>query len=467
MEIGVVLRAAVVDLNSLDATMAVVGAAGFGVTASVAWALLVPRLSRRAMTAATRTFAILFVAQAALYALHEWAESRLLPWSDMLHAATEPYGPDSEFGLRVTWALVVLPTAAVVAAFLVQRLARWSANVAVAGSVAATFVLMIGPGIPGRAAADAMPAAAAPTISHDPEPYRQTSHVLFTHMRNDADRGDLAIAAADAPDASRATLAMPCTRVSFGGSRGICLTTRQGLPTRHEAVIFDAGFVPVRTLPLDGAPSRTRVSTDGRYGSITVFVVGEAHGYGGLFSTKTTIVDMRSGDVIGDLEQFTTYRDGARIRAADFNFWGVTFARDSNTFYATLRTGTRNYLVRGDISRRKTTVIHEDVECPSLSPDDRLIAFKRVDGPTSRSWKLHVLDLSTMTDRPIAAAVQYVDDQAEWLDDSHVLYAIPRWGSADVWVAPVDGNGSAHVLIHDAASPIVVRTAAQESAIQN
>ena len=116
------------------------------------------------------------------------------------------------------------------------------------------------------------------------------------------------------------------------------------------------------------------------------------------------LLDVRRESVIGDLEQFTIVRDGRRFKAADFNFWGVTFAAsDSNTFYATLRTGTTHYLVRGNIAERRATVIADDVECPSLSPDERRIAFKRRVGPAASSWRLYVLDLATMTSRIIAA----------------------------------------------------------------
>jgi hypothetical protein len=57
---------------------------------------------------------------------------------------------------------------------------------------------------------------------------------------------------------------------------------------------------------------------------------------------------MASGEVLTDLEHFTTWKDGARFHAADFNFWGVTFSRDSNMFYASLGTKGTTYLVRGD-----------------------------------------------------------------------------------------------------------------------
>lgn len=200
-----------------------------------------------------------------------------------------------------------------------------------------------------------------------------------------------------------------------------------------------------------------RVAADGRVAAITVFVTG--HGYGSSFSTKTTLVDMASGDALGDLEEFTTWRNRTRIKADDFNYWGVTFGRDSNNFYATLGSAGKTYLVRGDLALRKLTVLYEGVECPSVSPDERLIAFKKRLGTTAGSWRLAILDLKTMTERLLASESRNVDDQAEWLDNDRLLYALPRPNSAvtDVWVAPVEAAGPARVFIPGAESPAVVR----------
>ena len=64
-----------------------------------------------------------------------------------------------------------------------------------------------------------------------------------------------------------------------------------------------------------------------------------------------------------------------------------------------------------------------------------------------------------MSDRPLDAESRYVDDQVEWLDNDHVLYAIQRPSSAasDVWVAPTDGSGPSRLFLSEASSPIVVR----------
>ena len=84
-------------------------------------------------------------------------------------------------------------------------------------------------------------------------------------------------------------------------------------------------------------------------------------------------------------------------QSEDFNFWGVTFsAEDSNRFYATVRSAGKTYLLEGDVGERTMTVLRENVECPSLSPDGTRIAFKKLTDGLIGQWRLHVLDLATM-----------------------------------------------------------------------
>ena len=123
-------------------------------------------------------------------------------------------------------------------------------------------------------------------------------------------------------------------------------------------------------------------------------------------------------------------------------------------------TNNKRYLVRGDVARRSVVVLHENVECPALSPDNRLLAYKKRVGGDLSPWRFYVLDLATMTERPIAAETRSIDDQLEWLDNDHVLYATARSSQSpilDVWVAPLSGTDSASPLIFEAQSPIVVR----------
>ena len=171
------------------------------------------------------------------------------------------------------------------------------------------------------------------------------------------------------------------------------------------------------------------------------------------------MIDLSSGDEIGELEQFATWRNGVRFRAVDFNFWGVTLARDGNTFYASLRTAGATYLVRGELALRKLTLVRDGVECPALSPDDRRLAYKKRVGPSPDAWRLHVLDLATNVERILSGETRYIDDQVEWLDTERVLYAVPRRTTAisDVWVAPIDGSAAPRIFLPEAESPVVVR----------
>ena len=166
------------------------------------------------------------------------------------------------------------------------------------------------------------------------------------------------------------------------------------------------------------------MSRDGRWGAVTMFVTGHAYADAGSFSTQTTLIDLRSGTAAGELESFTTSRRGRVVTAEDVNYWGVTFAADGDTFYATMATGGRTYLVRGSIHDRTLRTLHENVECPSLSPDGTRIAYKkRIDGGGDEPWRLTVLDLATMRETPLGETAGF-DDQAEWLDDEHVLYGL-------------------------------------------
>jgi hypothetical protein len=165
----------------------------------------------------------------------------------------------------------------------------------------------------------------------------------------------------------------------------------------YGATVFDGDFQPLHQLRLSGVPSRVRVAPDGRRAAITVFVSG--HSYAASdFSTRTSFVDLRTGELVLDnMETFTVRRDGDVIKAADFNFWGVTFARDGNRFYATLGTRGQTYLIEGNLERREARVVHAGIECPALSPDNTRVAFKKRTGGviTAVTWRLSVLDLAT------------------------------------------------------------------------
>jgi WD40-like Beta Propeller Repeat len=241
---------------------------------------------------------------------------------------------------------------------------------------------------------------------------------------------------------------LACERVYFAAGQGICMAVAAS-GVDYEARTFDASLQTRGTIRLGGLPSRARISADGRYGAMTVFVSGDSYlGNSGAFSTRTYLVDMASSEVLAQLEQFSVERDGRPLDAVDFNFWGVTFdPRDSDRFYATLATGGHHYLVEGSIGGRRVRVLRDGVECPSLSPDGRRIAFKSRIGDETR-WRLRVLDLATLEDHPLAEQ-RSIDDQPEWLDDDTLVYSDGR----NVYTVPADGSGEPRLLVRDATSP--------------
>jgi hypothetical protein len=75
-------------------------------------------------------------------------------------------------------------------------------------------------------------------------------------------------------------------------------------------------------------------------------------------------------------------------------------------------------------------------------------------------WRLHILDLNT-GHKAIVNETRSVDDQAEWLDNDHLLYGLPRniagSASTDIWLARADGTGEPRMFLANASSPCVVR----------
>ena len=303
-----------------------------------------------------------------------------------------------------------------------------------------------------------------PTVSARPQ--ARTPIFLVRHTGLDQSYGALAAESGIDSSATRQATSMHCENVHFAGGRGVCLDARRGAITTYSAVLFDDRFQPTLTLSLSGIPSRTRVSPDGRYAATTVFVSG--HSYAGTdFSTETQIFDSISGKpVVANLEQMEVWSKGSRLQSPDFNFWGVTFTSDRNRFYATLGTGGIAYLVEGDIAAHKVTVLKEGVECPSLSPNNTRVAFKkRVPGDGLAKWRLYVLDLATLTEAPVAES-RFIDEQVEWLDDDHILYTqvdetARSKAVTNVWVVPADGSGEPAIVLREAASPTLARRAAE------
>jgi hypothetical protein len=288
------------------------------------------------------------------------------------------------------------------------------------------------------------------------EPSHSRARLIALNMRNSPNLGKVEYAPLDqVEEAHRTPTDLRCERIYFAANQGICLEREIHLfSAQTVAILLDGTFRPRFTLRTDGIPSRARISPDGRYAAFTVFLTGHSYADAQL-STATLLLNMDQGTTIANLEEFQVWKDGKLITAPDFNYWGVTFESDSNFFYATLRTGGTTYLVHGDIRARSNSVVYQGVECPALSPDGTRLAFKKL--VSSNHWRLTVLDLSSLREIPLAET-RSVDDQAEWLDNHHVLYAIvddAPWMS--IMVVPSDGTGRPQIFARGAACPVVAR----------
>ncbi|HWI37119.1 MAG TPA: FTR1 family protein [Burkholderiales bacterium] len=87
---------------------------GLGLAAALAgaWSRFGHRVDLALFFRVTSMFLLLFAVQLLIYAFHESTEANLLPIDNAYwHIATEPYGPEGEYGAMLTYALVLVPAA--------------------------------------------------------------------------------------------------------------------------------------------------------------------------------------------------------------------------------------------------------------------------------------------------------------------------------------------------------------------
>lgn len=307
-----------------------------------------------------------------------------------------------------------------------------------------------------RQAAVVADAPPVPTVA--PSAVEQGPRIVFRSTLLGEGYGLVAMTPLTAPDSARALTDRACERVYAAADHLLCLAADRGVVTTYSASILDENLREVSPLPLSGIASRARLSKDGKLAATTTFVAG--HDYAQTSFATQTLVTRVGGASYGNVEDFTLVHRGTVVRPVDRNVWGVTFGDDDDTFYATVAWGGRTWLSRGSLSRRTLSTVREDAECPSLSPDGRVVAYKKRQGRPAGQWRLATLDLASGRET-LLAETRTVDDQVEWLDDTTVIYGLPRSGAdaavTDVWAVAADGSGSPSRLIEGAWSPAVVR----------
>jgi high-affinity iron transporter len=109
METAMLMNALLFQLQAVD----IIGGAIAGTLISAFVAFLWSRYGHRVNLGrffqVTAVFLLVFVVQLVIYGFHELAEANVLPNSEALHWATEPYGPDGVYGQYLTYLLVAMP----------------------------------------------------------------------------------------------------------------------------------------------------------------------------------------------------------------------------------------------------------------------------------------------------------------------------------------------------------------------
>lgn len=121
METALLMNALLFQVRSSQIIAGAV--AGTLVAAFVAW--LWSRYGHRVNLArffqVTAVFLMVFVVQLLIYGFHELTEANIFPYSEPLHWATEPYGPDGRYGQYFSYLLVVLPLGWLLVSSLMPR----------------------------------------------------------------------------------------------------------------------------------------------------------------------------------------------------------------------------------------------------------------------------------------------------------------------------------------------------------
>src|SRR5947208_9369337 len=124
METALLMGTLLFQVQSVSViTGAVVGTA---VAALVAWlwSHYAHRVNLALFFQVSAVFLLVFVVQLVIYGFHELTEANVFPYSEPLHWATEPYGPDGRYGQYLTYLLVMLPLGWLALSSIVPRRRR-------------------------------------------------------------------------------------------------------------------------------------------------------------------------------------------------------------------------------------------------------------------------------------------------------------------------------------------------------
>jgi high-affinity iron transporter len=109
METAMLMNALLFQVKAMSIAAGAIGGTLVAAFIAFLWSRFGHRVNLARFFQVTAIFLLVFVVQLLIYGFHELAEAHVLPNSEVLHAATEPYGPDGVYGHYLTYMLVALP----------------------------------------------------------------------------------------------------------------------------------------------------------------------------------------------------------------------------------------------------------------------------------------------------------------------------------------------------------------------
>jgi high-affinity iron transporter len=109
METAMLMNALLFQSQAFNIASGAIGGTILAAFIAYLWSRFGHRVNLARFFQVTAVFLLVFVAQLLIYGFHELTEANVLPDSQRLHWATEPYGPDGIYGHYLTYMLVALP----------------------------------------------------------------------------------------------------------------------------------------------------------------------------------------------------------------------------------------------------------------------------------------------------------------------------------------------------------------------
>jgi high-affinity iron transporter len=109
METALLMNALLFQVRSMNILAGALAGTLLAALVAWLWSRYGHRINLSRFFQVTAVFLFVFVFQLLIYGFHELTEARVLPYSEPLHWATEPYGPDGTYGRYLSYMLVILP----------------------------------------------------------------------------------------------------------------------------------------------------------------------------------------------------------------------------------------------------------------------------------------------------------------------------------------------------------------------